>query len=188
MGSEKEKMLNGELYDANDPKLVAERERARELTKQYNQTTSDDREERRGLLEELLGSLGDECHVEPPFRCDYGYNLYVGENFYANFDCVILDVCRVDIGQNCMIGPGVHIYTATHPLDANERIKGPEYGKPVTVGDNVWIGGRAVLNPGVTVGDNAVIASGAVVTENVPADVVVRGNPATVVKELEPEE
>ncbi|MFC6721596.1 sugar O-acetyltransferase [Halobacteriaceae archaeon SHR40] len=188
MGSEKDKMLNGELYDATDPELVAERERARELTKQYNQTTSDDREERRDLLEDLLGSLGDECYVEPPFRCDYGYNIHVGENFYANFDCVILDVCRVDIGQNCLIGPGVHIYTATHPLNADERIKGPEYGRSVMVGDTVWIGGRAVLNPGVTVGDNAVVASGAVVTEDVPADVVVRGNPATVVKELEPEE
>ena len=182
MGSEKEKMLNGELYDADDPELVAERKRARELTRRYNHTTADDHTERQELLEELFGSLGDECAVEPPFRCDYGYNIHVGENFYANFDCVILDVCRVDVGQNCQIGPGVHIYTATHPLDARERIKGPEYGKPVTVGDNVWIGGRAVLNPGVTVGDNSVIASGAVVTEDVPEDVVVQGNPATVVK------
>ncbi|MFC7252005.1 maltose acetyltransferase domain-containing protein [Halomicroarcula sp. GCM10025324] len=186
MRSEKEKMLNGELYDAMDPELVSERERARELTGQYNQTTPDAREERRNLLEELLGSLGDECYIEPQFRCDYGYNIHVGEKFYANFDCVILDVCRVDIGQNCLIGPSVHIYTATHPLDADERIKGQEYGKPVTVGDNVWIGGQAVLNPGVNVGDNAVISSGAVVTEDVPDNVVVQGNPATVVKEAEP--
>ncbi|WP_115862919.1 maltose acetyltransferase domain-containing protein [Halorussus litoreus] len=184
MTSEKEKMLNGDLYDADDPELVAERERARDLTRRYN-TTASDHEERRELLEELLGSLGDECEIEPPFRCDYGYNLHVGENFYANFDCVVLDVCRVDIGDNCQIGPGVHIYTATHPLDATERIEGPEYGKPVTVGDNVWIGGRAILNPGVTVGDDAVVASGAVVTEDVPEEVVVQGNPATVVKKLE---
>jgi len=109
----------------------------------------------------------------------------VGENFYANFDCVILDVCRVEIGRNCLVGPGVHVYTATHPLDPDERVDGLEYGKPVTVGDNVWIGGRAVLNPGVTVGDNAVVASGAVVAEDVPDDVVVQGNPATVVRELE---
>ena len=188
MGSEKEKMLNGELYNADDPELVAERERTRVLTRRYNQTTPDDSEERRNLLEDLLGSLGKECHVEPPFRCDYGYNIHLGEDFYANFDCVILDVCRVDIGQNCMIGPGVHIYTATHPLDADERIKGPEYGKPVTIGDNVWIGGQAVLNPGVTIGDNAVIASRAVVTDDVPGEVVVQGNPATVVKELETDE
>ncbi|SEQ00193.1 sugar O-acetyltransferase [Natrinema salaciae] len=183
MDSEKEKMLNGELYDADDPELVAERERARDLTRRYNRTN--EQTERRALLEELLGSCGEECEIEPPFRCDYGYNIHVGENFYANFDCVILDVCRVDIGQNCQIAPGVHIYTATHPLDATERIEGPEYGKPVTVGDNVWIGGQAILNPGVTVGDNSVVASGAVVTTDVPEKVVVQGNPATVVKELD---
>lgn len=188
MDSEKEKMLNGELYDASDPELVADRERARRLTQRYNRTEPGEHEERRDVLEALLGSLGDECHIEPPFRCDYGYNIHVGENFYANFDCVVLDVCRVEIGRNCQLGPGVHIYTATHPLDADERIKGPEYGKPVTVGDNVWIGGQAVLNPGVTVGDNAVVASGAVVTEDVPDNVVVQGNPATVVKELETDE
>ncbi|WP_336343238.1 sugar O-acetyltransferase [Halalkalicoccus ordinarius] len=185
MTSEKERMLTGELYDADDSELVAERERARDLTRRYNHTTVHDQPERRELLEKLLGSCGEECEIEPPFRCDYGYNIHVGENFYANFDCVILDVCRVDIGQNCQIGPGVHIYTATHPLDATERINGPEYGKPVTVGDNVWIGGQAVLNPGVTVGDNSVIASGAVVTNDVPDEVVVQGNPATVVTELE---
>ncbi|ELZ05280.1 maltose acetyltransferase domain-containing protein [Natrialba asiatica] len=184
MGSEKEKMLHGELYDADDPELVAEREHARDLTRRYNRTVANDSGKRRNLLEELLGSLGDECHIEPTFRCDYGYNIHVGENFYANFDCVVLDVCRVNIGRNCQIGPGAHIYTATHPLTADERIKGPEYGKSVTVGDNVWIGGRAVLNPGVTVGDDAVIGSGAVVTEDVPDDVIVQGNPATVVKEL----
>ncbi|MFC4249396.1 sugar O-acetyltransferase [Natribaculum luteum] len=185
MDSEKEKMLNGELYDADDPELVAERKRARDLTRRYNRTTAHDQTERRELLEELLGSCGEECEIEPPFRCDYGYNIHVGENFYANFDCVILDVCRVEIGQNCQIAPGVHIYTATHPLDASERIEGPEYGKPVTVGDNVWIGGQAVLNPGVTVGDSSVIASGAVVTKDVPDEVVVQGNPAAVVKELD---
>lgn len=187
MDSEKKKMLNGELYDAEDPELVAERERARELTREYNQTASDDYEERRDLLTELLGSLADECYIEPPFRCDYGYNIHVGENFYANFDCVILDECRVDIGQNCLIGPGTHIYTATHPLDVHKRIKDLEYGKPVTIGENVWIGGQAVLNPGVTIGDNAVVAAGAVVTADVPNNVVVQGNPASVIKDLEPD-
>ena len=185
MDSEKEKMLNGELYDADDPELVAERKHAHDLTRRYNRTTGHNQNERQELLAELLGSRGDECEIEPPFRCDYGYNIHVGENFYANFKCVILDVCRVDIGQNCQLAPGVHIYTATHPLDATERIKGPEYGKPVTVGDNVWIGGQAVLNPGVTVGKNSVIASGAVVTTDVPDEVVVQGNPVTVVKELD---
>jgi maltose O-acetyltransferase len=185
MDGEKQRMLNGELYDPDDPDLVADRERARDLTRRYNRTTPDERDRRRRLLEDLLGALGDECHVEPPFRCDYGYNIRVGENFYANFDCVVLDVCRVDIGRNCALGPGVHIYAATHPLDATERAAGAEYGAPVTVGDNVWIGGRAVLNPGVSVGDNAVVASGAVVTSDVPEDVVVGGNPATVIRELD---
>jgi maltose O-acetyltransferase len=137
MTSEKEKMLKGELYDADDPELVAERERARDLTRRYNRTTVDDQTKRRELLEELLGSLGEECAIEPPFRCDYGYNIHIGEKFYANFDCVISDVCRVKIGRNCQLAPGVHIYTATHPLAASERIKRPEYGKPVTIGDNV---------------------------------------------------
>ncbi|WP_254279490.1 sugar O-acetyltransferase [Haloarcula marina] len=184
MPSEKERMLRGDLYDADDPQLVAERNHARELTRRYNQTATDEDAERDAILTDLLGSRGEDCHVEPPFRCDYGSNVHVGENFYANFDCVVLDVCRVDIGKNCQLGPGVHVYTATHPLDASERIAGPEYGKPVTVGDNVWVGGRAVLNPGVTVGNDAVVASGAVVTEDVPDNVVVGGNPATVVKEL----
>jgi len=187
MPSEKEKMLAGELYDPSDPELVADRKRARTLTRQYNGTTADETGRRRDIVDELFGSTGDDCYVEPPFRCDYGYNIHVGENFYANFDCVVLDVCRVEIGRNCMVGPGVHIYTATHPLDASERVAGREYGKPVTVGDDVWIGGGAVLNPGVTVGDEAVVGSGAVVTGDVPDGAVVQGNPAEVVKELNAE-
>lgn len=120
----------------------------------YNRTAVHEQSERQEVLTELFGSIGEECVVEPPFRCDYGYNVHVGENFYANFDCVVLDVCHVGIGQSCQLGPGIHVYTATHPLDASERIKGPEYGKPVTIGDNVWIGGQAVVNPGVTVDDD----------------------------------
>jgi maltose O-acetyltransferase len=185
MDSEKAKMLNGNLYDASDSELVAEREHARELTRQYNQTTETDPERREDLLRDLLGATGDDCWIEPPFRCDYGSNIHVGENFYANFGCVVLDVCRVEVGRNCMVGPGVHIYTATHPLDAAERTAGAEYGEPVTVGNDVWIGGRAVINPGTTVGDGSVVAAGAVVTEDVPSGVVVQGNPATVVRELE---
>lgn len=185
MSSEKEKMLSGELYDPTDPTLVADRNRVRNLTRRYKETKPDDHTNRQALIDELFGSVGDECQMEPPFRCDYGYNIHIGENFYANFDCVILDAGRVEIGRNCMIAPGAHIYTATHPLDAAERIKGLEYAKPVTVGDNVWIGGQAVINPGVTVGDDTVIGSGAVVTEDVPSGVVVQGNPATVVKELD---
>jgi maltose O-acetyltransferase len=182
MDSEKEKMLGGELYDADDPELVADRERARDLTDRYNRMAADD--ERDALLDELLGSRGTACTIEPPFRCDYGYNVHVGEDFYANVDCVVLDVCRVEFGRNCKLGPGVHVYTATHPLDAGERAEGLEYGKPVTVGDDVWIGGRAVVNPGVTIGDGSVVGSGAVVTDDVLDGVVVQGNPAEIVKDL----
>lgn len=185
MKSEKEKMLQGELYDATDPELLAERLHARRLTRLFNQSLEADTGRRTALLKELFGATGNLLAVEPVFHCDYGYNIHVGENFYANFDCVFLDVCEIRIGANCMIGPGVHIYTATHPLNAKERIKGLEAGKPVTIGENVWIGGRAVINPGIKIGDNAVIASGAVVTKDVPANVFVGGNPVRILKELE---
>ncbi|MBB5326058.1 maltose O-acetyltransferase [Anoxybacillus tepidamans] len=185
METEKEKMLNGKLYYAADPQLVQERERARKLTRLYNQTLETEYEKRMRLLKELFGSTGNNVYVEPNFRCDYGYNIHVGENFYMNFDCVILDVCEVRIGDNCLVGPGVHIYTATHPLHPQERNTGLEYGKPVRIGHNVWIGGRAVINPGVNIGDNVIIASGAVVTKDVPSNVVVGGNPARIIKRIE---
>ncbi|WP_136602424.1 sugar O-acetyltransferase [Salinigranum halophilum] len=185
MQSEKEKMLAGELYDAADPELVADRESARALTRWYNETGPDQADRRETLIGELFGTVGEDVAVEPPFRCDYGYNIHVDDGFYANFGCVFLDVCEITVGRNCLLGPGVHVYTATHPLDAATRIEGPEYGKPVSIGDDVWVGGRAVVNPGVTVGDRAIVASGAVVTADVPSDVVVRGNPADVVKELD---
>lgn len=185
MTSEKAKMLAGELYDPTDSELEAARKRARKLTRRYNRTAPDEDGQRRELLEDLLGSRGEACTIEPSFRCDYGSNIHVGEGFFANFDCVFLDVCRIEVGRNCLVGPGVHVYTATHPLEADERAEGLEYGEPVTIGDGVWIGGRAVINPGVTIGDEVVVGSGAVVTEDVPDGVVVQGNPATVVRKLE---
>ena len=185
MPSEKAKMLAGELYDPRDPELVADRERARELVGLYNRTETTDRESRELLLEELFGSVGERPTVEPPFRCDYGEQIAVGDRFFANFGCVFLDICEITVGDRCLLGPSVHVYTATHPLDAESRAAGQEYGKPVTVGDDVWIGGQAVLNPGVEVGDRSVVASGAVVTRDVPDDVIVQGNPAEVVKELD---
>lgn len=185
MKSEKQKMLDGELYNAADPELVKERENARRLTRQYNLSTETEYENRTMILKELFGSTDEQFFIEPAFRCDYGYNIHIGENFYANFDCVILDVCEVRIGENCFMAPGVHIYTAAHPIHPLERIAGPEFGKPVTIGDNCWIGGRAVINPGVTIGKNVVVASGSVVTKDVPDNVVVGGNPARIIKKIE---
>ena len=184
MKSEKQKMLDGELYNAADPILVNERERARRLTRLYNLTEETEYEKRTQILKELFGTTGDQFFVEPSFKCDYGYNIHIGDNFFANFDCVILDVCEVRIGKNCFMAPGVHIYTAGHPIHPIERIAGPEFGKPVVIGDNCWIGGRAVINPGVTIGDNVVVASGSVVTKDVPDNVVVGGNPARIIKEI----
>ncbi len=184
MKTEKEKMLSGELYMAADPELTRERQHARRLTRLFNQTLETEEAERARLLKELFGSTGEHVYVEPPFRCDYGYNIHVGEYFFANFDCVFLDVCEIRIGDYCFMGPGVHIYTATHPIDPVERTQGAEYGIPVRIGHNAWIGGRALINPGVTIGDNVVIASGAVVTRDVPDNVVVAGSPARIIKQI----
>ena len=177
-------MLAGELYLASDEVLVRDRLAARALVREYNATLEDDLEGRTRILRRLFGSVGHMIYIEPTFRCDYGYNIHVGENFYANFDCVILDVCEVRIGANCFMAPGVHLYTATHPVMARERIAGPEYGKPITIGDNVWLGGRSIINPGVTIGDNVVVGSGSVVVRDVPPNVIVAGNPARVVRQL----
>jgi len=185
MNSEKEKMLNGQLYNAADPELLKERLNARRLTRLYNETLESDDYKKAELVKELLGSTQKKVYIEPTFRCDYGYNIHVGENFYANFDCVFLDVCDIRIGDNCFIAPGVHIYTATHPLNPIERISGVEYGKPVNIGHNVWIGGKAVINPGVNIGNNVVIASGSVVVKDVPDNVVVGGNPAKIIKHID---
>ena len=183
--TEKEKMIAGELYKAWDEELRRESLHAKKQIRLFNATTEEEGERRVELLKELFGSTGENVYVEPNLRVDYGYNIHVGENFFANFDCTILDVCEVRIGDNCMLAPGVSLYTATHPIDPYERIAGPELGKPITIGHNVWIGGRAVINPGVTIGDNAVIASGAVVTKNVPADTIVGGNPARIIRKIQ---
>ncbi|WP_226035315.1 maltose acetyltransferase domain-containing protein [Aquibacillus saliphilus] len=185
MKTEKQKMLDGDMYDPADSELANDRENARRLARIYNQTSEKEGDKRTNLLKEFFGSVGENIAVEPNLKCDYGYNIFVGDNFYANFDCVILDVCEVRFGNNCLLAPGVHIYTATHPLNPTERNSGKEYAKPISIGDNVWIGGSAVINPGVKIGDNAVIASGAVVTKDVPENVVVGGNPAKIIKKIE---
>ncbi|MBU5468301.1 sugar O-acetyltransferase [Virgibacillus sp. MSJ-26] len=185
MKTEKEKMLAGEMYNPEDLALVKEREEARRKVRIYNQTIETESEKRTKLLKDLLGSTGEKIIMEPNIRFDYGYNTHVGENFYANFDCTILDVCEVRFGDNCMLAPGVQIYTATHPLHPIERNSGKEYGKPITIGNNVWIGGSAIINPGVKIGDNVVIASGSVITRDIPDNVVMGGNPAKIIKEIE---
>jgi maltose O-acetyltransferase len=185
MKTEKEKMLAGEMFNPADSVLSKERKEARAKVSIFNQTLETEGEKRTALLKELLGSTGENVFMRPNIRFDYGYNTHVGENFFANFDCTILDVGEVRFGDNCMLGPGVQIYTATHPLNPNERNSGKEYAKPITFGNNVWIGGSAIINPGVSVGDNVVIASGAVVTKDVPDNVVVGGNPARIIKQIE---
>ena len=185
LNSEKEKMMAGELYLASDEELIKGRQEARRLTRMFNSSIETEEDDKVRILKQLFGSTGKNLYVEPNFHCDYGYNIHVGENFYANFDCIMLDVCEIKIGDNCLLAPGVHIYTAAHPLHPVERNSGKEFGKPVTIGDNVWIGGGAIINPGVHIGDNVVIASGAVITKDVPDNVVVGGNPARVIKEIE---
>lgn len=184
MPTEREKMVSGEFYDPCDSELIAARRAARLATEAFNATSTDDYQERIGMLKDLFGSTGDSVFVEPSFRCEYGFNIHVGDNFCANFDCVILDCAEVRIGKNCMIAPQVGIYTAYHPLDAALRISGKELAAAVTIGDNCWIGGHATINPGVVLGDNVVVASGAVVTKSFGDNVVLAGVPARVIRTL----
>jgi maltose O-acetyltransferase len=182
--SELDKMLSGEVYDPSDEVLSKMRANARDITAQYNMTTCDQKNERSNLLQNLFGRTGNEIKIEPNFNCDYGKNINVGENFYMNFGCVILDCAKVNIGDNCLIGPQVGIYTACHPIDPIKRNSGIEFAKAITIGDNCWIGGHATINPGVVLGDNVVVASGSVVTKSFPDNVVIGGNPARVLKEI----
>lgn len=184
MKSEKQKMMDGELYNAGDPELVQLRTRARQLTRAFNQTAPEAMEQRSAILRELFGAMGS-ATIEPPFHVDYGGQIKVGQNFFMNFNCVILDCAAVEIGDNVMCGPAVQIYTASHPLIAAERIKGPELAAPVRIGHNVWIGGGAIICPGVTIGDNTTIGAGSVVTKDIPANVFAAGNPCRVIRQLD---
>lgn len=183
MPSEREKMLAGELYDPLDAELVALRARARDLLWTLNATRESDAVVRRRVLEELFGSTGEGVWLQPPFYCDYGCNIHLGEKVFFNFNCVVLDVCEVRIGNRTLFGPAVQIYAATHPLDAELR-KTREFGKPVTIGSDVWVGGGAIICPGVTIGDRAIIGAGSVVTKDIPAGVVAVGNPCRLVREI----
>lgn len=179
--TEKQKMLAGHLYDALDPVLCAERLKARELCLRLNQAPESDSELRRRLLDELLGYESD-VWLQPPFYCDYGTNIKLGRKVFFNFNCVVLDVMQVTIGNHTLFGPAVQIYTATHPLDAAERRSGLEFAKPISIGDDVWVGGGAMICPGVTIGDRTIIGAGSVVTRDIPADVIAAGNPCRVIR------
>ncbi|CAI3810551.1 Maltose O-acetyltransferase [Pseudomonas sp. MM221] len=178
--SEKQKMLAGQLYHAGCPELQAEQIANKHWMHRYNTSAELLNDARYGLLAEHFNQAGEGAVIRPPFYCDYGYNISVGRNTFMNFNCVILDVVQVRIGDDCQIGPNVQIYTADHPLDPEVRRSGLESGRPVTIGNNVWIGGAAIILPGVTIGDNAVVGAGSVVTRDVPAGATVVGNPARV--------
>ena len=185
MPTEKEKMLSGELYDATDAVLTAERHHARLMFQKINQMSDEFKEERNQLFYQLFGQAGLGMWIEPPFFCDYGYNIKMGSKVFMNFNCCILDVMEVNIGNNVLLAPGVQIYTATHPMDAKTRGEWLEYAKPVTIGNDVWIGGGAIICPGVTIGNGVVIGAGAVVTKDIPDNVFVGGNPAKMIKTID---
>lgn len=180
--NQKERMLSGLPYQAGRDGLSEERRACQVKNFTYNNTSPDDTAQLARLIKEMLGKTGKELCVEPPFRCDYGKNIEVGENFYSNYNCTILDVAKVTIGKNVMFAPNVSIYTAGHPIHPDSRNSGYEYGKPVTIGDNVWLGGNVVVVPGVTIGNNVVVGAGSVVTKDLPDNALAAGNPARVIR------
>ena len=182
MKTEKEKMIAGEMYDPLDNQLVKDRTRTRLLIKALNETREDNPAERRRIIGELLPNAAPDLWLQPPFYCDYGYNMKVSERVFFNFNCIVLDVAAVTIGSGTMFGPNVQIYTATHPLDHIERASGREYAKPIVIGEDVWIGGSVVICPGVTIGHRTVIGAGSVVTRDIPSDVFAAGNPCRVIR------
>ena len=178
--TEKQKMLAGELYRADDAELEVDRSAAGAWMVRYNAALSASDADRHALLRELLAEAGDGAVIRPPFHCDYGYNIRIGLGVFFNFNCVVLDVVAVTVGARTQIGPAVQIYTADHPRDPSVRQTGAEFGRPIRIGQDVWIGGGAIILPGVTIGDNAVIGAGSVVTRNVPVGATARGNPARI--------
>ena len=181
--TEREKMLAGKLYDPFDPELVAARERARDLCQALNATRESEQDGRRRILRDLFGAGGDSVWMQPPFFCDYGSNIELGERVFFNFNCIVLDVCRVRIGDYTLFGPAVQIYTAMHPLNAEQRRR-EEFGTPIDIGSDVWVGGGAIILAGVRIGSRAVIGAGSVVTRDVPDGVFAAGNPCRVVREI----
>ena len=184
MTTEREKMLAGELYDPMDPELVAGRVRARDLCQELNATREEDQERRRSVLRTLFGRGGESVWMQPPFFCDYGANIHLGERVFFNFNCVVLDVCPVKIGDFTLFGPGVQILTPMHPINAEQRRR-EEFGKPIAVGSDVWVGGGALILAGVRIGSRSIIGAGSVVTRDVPEGVFAAGNPCRVIRPLE---
>jgi maltose O-acetyltransferase len=185
MKTEREKMMSGELYLSNDPELIAARRRARLLIDAFNATTDEQWDERARIIKELIPESGNGVFIEPPFFCDYGNNIRLGDTVFFNFSCIILDSGPpVTIGSRVMFGPAVQIYAATHPMSAAVRRKGLEFGKGVEVDDDVWIGGGAIICPGVKIGARAVIGAGSVVTRDIPSDVFAAGNPCRIIREI----
>lgn len=181
----REKMLANEPYIATDPELESMHRKAQGLLDIFNLSRVNESEKRRSILQELFGAIGQMFEIKPPFRCDYGCHIYAKENLYINFDCIILDCNEVHFGSNVLIAPKVQIYTAYHPLDVQMRRSGLEMAAPIIIGDDVWIGGGAIICPGVTIGNNTTIGAGSVVTKDIPANVVAVGNPCKVIKDLE---
>lgn len=182
--TEKEKMLAGEMYLAADPELIADRMRARKLLKEFNDSEPEDVNKRIELVKKLLGKSGKNVWIEPPFFCDYGFNIEAGDDCFINFNCVFLDVTPIKLGDRVLIAPNVQMYAATHPTEAKPRGELWEFGKPITIGSDVWVGGSSVICPGVTIGDRSIIAAGSVVTKDVPPGVIVGGNPAKYIKDV----
>lgn len=182
--SEKQKMLAGELYLPNDPELASNSKRASRLLRQYNSTTEEQPEQRSQILQELFAKVGEKIQIVPPFHCDYGSNIYAGNNLYMNYGCVILDCNRVDIGDNVLFAPYVQIYTAYHPIEPEVRLSGREFAAPIKIGNNVWIGGGAIICPGVAIGDNTTIGAGSVVVKDIPENVVAVGNPCRIIRHI----
>jgi maltose O-acetyltransferase len=186
MKTEKQKMLDGELYNALDKELSDDRTTTRLLIKKLNETAENEPELRAEALKQLIPHAAEELWIQPPFFCDYGYNIKIGKKVFFNFNCIVLDVTYVTIGDRTMFGPAVQIYTATHPLDFKERASGLEYAKPINIGEDVWVGGGTIICPGVTIGDRTVIGAGSVVTKDLPSDVFAAGNPCKVIRNLKP--
>ncbi|GIE75814.1 acetyltransferase [Actinoplanes philippinensis] len=184
LDAQREHILSGRMYNDLTAELVQARERTVLLTNEYNDSFGKPQAEREAILRRLLASVGEGCHFEPTFRCEFGFNISIGDAFYANFDCVMLDGGGITIGDHVLFGPRVGIYTSNHAIDAAERAAGACYAKPVTIGDNVWIGGGVTINQGVTIGDGAIVASGSVVTKPIPAGVIAAGVPARVLREI----